>query len=197
MKRILVALLSVIPLFGVSALAGIPTTNSITVRWTAPGDDGNSGRAYRYDIRFSTAPITAANWNQASRATAMPLPTTPGLLQTCTIDNLVPSTKYYFRMKTADEKYNWSGLSNEFSMTTCGGVCLDHPGNVDCSPDNQVDISDLTSLIEYLYISTDPMCICLAEANIDADPLNNIDISDLTRLTDYLYISGLPISPCP
>lgn len=180
-----------------AAIAGVPTTHTITVRWTAPGDDGYSGKAYRYDIRFSTAPITAANWNQASRSTEMPLPATPGLLQTCTVYGLVPNTKYYFRMKTADEKYNWSALSNEISITTCGGVCADTPGNVDCSPDNIIDIADLTVLIQYLYVTTDPMCLCLAEANVDADPLKNIDISDLTRLTDYLYISRNPISPCP
>jgi hypothetical protein len=194
--KVLAKLSVVLCLFGSVCWAGIPTTHTITVRWTAPGDDGSSGKAYRYDIRFSTAPITSANWNQASRATAMPLPAPPGRLQTCTIFNLVPNTTYYFRMKTADEEFNWSGLSNAFSMTTCGGVCADTPGNVDCSPDNSVDIADLTVLIQYLFVSTDPMCFCLAEANVDSDPFNNVDIADISRLTDYLFISGIPLSPC-
>ena len=30
-----------------------PTTNSITLNWTAPGDDGSTGTATTYDIRYS------------------------------------------------------------------------------------------------------------------------------------------------
>lgn len=183
-------------LVGITVSAGIPTTHSITVRWTAPGDDGSTGRAYRYDIRFSTLPITATTWNQASRATEMPLPAVPGALQTCTISDLVPSTTYYFRMKTADEKYNWSGLSNQFSLTTCGGVCTGTAGNVDCSPDEIVDIADLSTLIAYLFITTDPMCLCLAEGNVDGDPANGIDISDIGHLTAHLFFGNTPLSPC-
>jgi hypothetical protein len=126
----------------------------------------------------------------------MPLPASPGALQTCTIYNLVPNTTYYFRMKTADEKYNWSGLSNQFSLTTCGGVCTGTAGNIDCSPDGVVDIADLTAIIAYLFISTDPMCVCLAEGNIDGDPANGVDIADISRLTEYLFFGQASLSPC-
>ena len=34
--------------------AGSHTTGSVTLTWTAPGDDGISGRATRYDIRYSS-----------------------------------------------------------------------------------------------------------------------------------------------
>ena len=38
----------------VSNLAtGSPTTSSITLTWTAPGDDGSTGTATSYDIRYS------------------------------------------------------------------------------------------------------------------------------------------------
>jgi hypothetical protein len=197
MRQVITRFIVGLCLIGASVHAGIPTTNTITIRWTAPGDDGTVGKAYRYDIRYSTSAITAANWDQANRAVAMPLPGTPGALQTCTVTGLVPNTTYYFRMKTADEKYNWSGLSNQFSMTTCGGVCTGTTGNVDCSPDNRVDVSDLTALLDYEYISTDPVCICLSEANIDGDPQGRIDISDIAKLIDYLYISLIPLPSCP
>ena len=32
--------------------------DSITVTWTAPGDDGNQGQASNYDLRYSQTPIT-------------------------------------------------------------------------------------------------------------------------------------------
>ncbi len=188
MLKVRVFLQVIFCLCAVSASAGIPSTSSITVRWTAPGDDKNVGRAYRYDVRYSTSPITAANWAQASPATQLPLPAQPGNLQTCTIYNLLPSTTYYFRMKTADEKYNWSGLSNLYSLTTCGGTCTGTSGNVDCSPDEVVDIADLATLLTYLYVSTDPMCFCLAEANVDGDALGHIDIGDIAAMIGYLYL---------
>jgi len=58
-----------------------------------------------------------------------------------------------------------------------------------------VDISDLSRLIDYLYISfTVPTC--LLSANTDGDPDNGVDISDLSALIDYLYISFTPPAAC-
>lgn len=66
--------------------------------------------------------------------------------------------------------------------------CLVTTGNIDCDPTDGADISDLTALIDNLYISLAPLC-CQKEANLDGSPDGNIDISDLTALIDYLYIS--------
>lgn len=66
--------------------------------------------------------------------------------------------------------------------------CVGLTGNVDCDPTDGADISDLTALIDNLYISFTPLC-CSAEANTDGSVDGNIDISDLTALIDYLYIS--------
>jgi hypothetical protein len=65
------------------------------------------------------------------------------------------------------------------------------PGDVDNS--GGVDISDLSYLIDYLYISFTPCCLLSAA---DVSPDGNIDISDLSRLIDYLYISFNPLQ-CP
>ena len=46
--------------------ASDPTEDSVTLTWTAPGDRGNTGTAASYDIRYSTSPITAANFSSAS-----------------------------------------------------------------------------------------------------------------------------------
>ncbi|HUV31541.1 MAG TPA: M6 family metalloprotease domain-containing protein [Acidobacteriota bacterium] len=74
--------------------------------------------------------------------------------------------------------------------------CVALTGNVDCDPDDIVDIGDLTSLIDYLFISQASLC-CDAEANTDGDEAATIDIGDLTRLIGYLFISNeLPVA-CP
>jgi hypothetical protein len=99
--------------------AAANTCYSVTLYWTAPGNDGNAGTAYAYDIRYSVSPITSANrWNAANRATGVPAPLTAGSSQEFTISGLLPSTTYYFALKTVDDKTNWSSLSNCASATT-------------------------------------------------------------------------------
>jgi hypothetical protein len=95
-----------------------PTSNSITLSWTAPGDDGNNGTATSYDIRYSTSPITDANWASATQATGEPTPLAAGTSQSFTVTGLLPATTYYFAIKTSDEVPNLSGLSNIPQGTT-------------------------------------------------------------------------------
>ena len=73
--------------------------------------------------------------------------------------------------------------------------CVGLTGNVDCDPTDGVDISDLSALIDYLYITFTPLC-CKQEGNVDGSVEGNIDISDLSALIDYLYISFTPPSGC-
>ena len=94
------------------------TTNSITLSWTAPGDDGGSGTATSYDIRYSTNSITEANWSSATQVTGEPLPQVAGTNQSMTISGLSTNTTYYFAIKTADEVPNISNISNVVSATT-------------------------------------------------------------------------------
>ena len=77
-----------------------------------------TGTAAQYDLRYSTASITAANFASATRWTGTPTPTAPGTRQTANVTGLLPNTTYYFALKTADEVPNWSGLSNVISRTT-------------------------------------------------------------------------------
>jgi hypothetical protein len=84
------------------------------------------------------------------------------------------------------------------SFVITGGAtscCVGLTGNVDCDALDGVDISDLSALIDFLYISFTPLC-CPAEANTDGDLLGGIDISDLSALIDYLYISFTPPAAC-
>ena len=88
------------------------TGTSIAVRWTAPGDDGNTGTATRYEIRYSTSAITSSNWSSATLATGAPVPAVAGTVQTYTLPGLNGSRTYYIAMKAFDEVGNTSPLSN-------------------------------------------------------------------------------------
>ncbi len=98
--------------------AGNATTSSITLTWTAPGDDGNTGTASSYDVRLSLAPITEANWASATPIIGEPTPAAAGNIENLTIVGLNAATTYYFGLKTSDETNNVSPLSNVASATT-------------------------------------------------------------------------------
>lgn len=98
--------------------AGGTDALSATLTWTASGDDGTSGTAASYEIRYSTAPINEANWVDATLAANVLAPKPAGESESFTIIGLQPSTVYYFALKVKDEEGNTSGLSNVAVHTT-------------------------------------------------------------------------------
>ncbi len=101
--------------------AGDPAEDSLTLTWTAPGDDGSTGTASTYDIRYSTSSITESNWDAATQVTGEPAPAAAGTSQSMTVSGLSASTTYYFAIKTADEVPNLSAISNIADGTTTSG----------------------------------------------------------------------------
>ena len=101
---------------------GTVTTSSVALSWTAPGDDGATGTATTYDVRYSTSTITAGNWASATQATGEPAPSVAGSAETFTVTGLSESTTYYFAIKTSDEVPNESAISNVPSTATADGT---------------------------------------------------------------------------
>lgn len=103
----------------VSSLAtATPTGSTVTLTWTAPGDDGTTGTATAYDIRWSSAPINDANFASAVAFATIPDPVAGGTFQSFVATGLQPATTYYFALRARDEAGNWSGTSNSPSGTT-------------------------------------------------------------------------------
>ncbi|HYJ32483.1 MAG TPA: fibronectin type III domain-containing protein [Candidatus Binatia bacterium] len=98
------------------------TGTSVSVRWTAPGDDGTTGTAASYDVRYSTSAITSSNWSSALQATGEPAPAAAGTSQSFTISGLSGSRTYYVAIKTTDDAGNVSVLSNVVNGTTSDTV---------------------------------------------------------------------------
>jgi hypothetical protein len=98
------------------ALVALPArcaaTVSVTLHWTAPGDDGMVGRATAYALRYSTAPITPANFASAKKIYGLPAPLPAGSLESFTITGLAAGTNFYFAIETCDDAGQWSQLSN-------------------------------------------------------------------------------------
>jgi phosphodiesterase/alkaline phosphatase D-like protein len=110
--------------------AGNSTVSSIRLTWTATGDDGATGTAERYDIRYSNTVITAATFGSATAVTGLPAPTVSGTSQTVTVSGLAANTTYYFAMKTADNVPNWSTVSNLPSGITLQTADITSPAAV-------------------------------------------------------------------
>ena len=120
-------------------------------------------------------------------------------------DGLLPGETYQVNVTATDYGPAFSDASYPLEtsldvgfvtvVTLSANCCIDLTGNIDCDPANQIDIADLTALIDNLYISLDPLC-CPAAANIDGDAEGGVDISDLSGLIDFLYISLIPTTAC-
>jgi hypothetical protein len=85
---------------------------SVTLSWTAPGDDSLSGQAAQYDLRYSTEAITDDNWDLATQPGGPAVPRSAGVPETLQINDLPLNAPLYFALKTRDEAANWSGMSN-------------------------------------------------------------------------------------
>lgn len=92
----------------------------------------------------------------------------------------------------------------DFSTASC---CVGLTGNANCAgygeDPEEPDISDIVRIIDFLYLSHDPLC-CLEEADVDVsgpsipeDPFSAVDISDIVFLIDHLYLSHKDLMSCP
>jgi hypothetical protein len=86
--------------------------DTLVLVWTAPGDDGTVGRATNYDLRMSTGPIDAGNYDQALQVGGLPAPANAGARQRTIIRGLTRGTTYYFALKSTDDVGNTSTISN-------------------------------------------------------------------------------------
>ncbi len=91
---------------------------SVMLEWAATGDDGMSGTATAYDVRYSTAPIDETNFHLAARVANPPKPVAPGVTQQFKVSGLAPLTTYYVALKVLDNVGNASALSNLATATT-------------------------------------------------------------------------------
>ncbi|MCP4685583.1 MAG: hypothetical protein GY867_09050 [bacterium] len=75
----------------------------------------------------------------------------------------------------------------------CEGCCVGFTGNVDCDVLDIVDISDIQTLIDHLFLSLAPLC-CVGEADLDNTGV--LDITDLSIIIDNQFLTLSPLPPC-
>uniref|UniRef100_A0A832I5Z7 Choice-of-anchor D domain-containing protein n=1 Tax=Eiseniibacteriota bacterium TaxID=2212470 RepID=A0A832I5Z7_UNCEI len=98
-----------------------PSSNAIGLAWTATGDDGTTGRASSYEIRYSTAPITdLASFLAATLVNGTPDPQPFGSPESFEVTGLDFNTTYFFALRAKDEFGNPGPVSNVATGTTLG-----------------------------------------------------------------------------
>jgi hypothetical protein len=111
---------------------------TMSLRWTAPGDDGTTGTATSYDIRYSTSAITTSSWASATTVTGEPVPAAAGTQQTFTLTGLTSGRGYYVAIRATDNAGNLSGLSNVPTATTADTTPPAPVHDLSLDPDSNV-----------------------------------------------------------
>ena len=157
-----------------------------TLTWTAPGDDGSSGTAYQYDIRYSQFPLTSENWDSAIQIENVPAPKEAGQKETLVVTGLEPDVSYYFGIKTFDECSNCSNISNVAVLTAPKAyLCGDADGN------GHINVSDVMVIVNHIFIyGNPPNPLEAGEANCDGA----INVSDAIHLVNYIFLDDK--APC-
>lgn len=101
----------------------LTTHNTMTLNWTAPGDDDNTGTASTYDLRYMER-SRSFDWETATPVSGEPSPGVAGSQESYTATGLDEATEYTWALKTADEVPNWSAMSNTAVDTTLGSLIV-------------------------------------------------------------------------
>ncbi|GBF51641.1 fibronectin type III domain protein [Leptospira ryugenii] len=120
-------------------IAFATSQNRGRLEWTAPGDDGSSGKAAGYLIFRSLNPITN---NATCTGTLIPhglVPKQSGARESLNIAGLVPNTDYYFCIKAMDD----SGNFNQWPPMTVSLRTFSAP---DTSPPSEITSLTATAL---------------------------------------------------
>ena len=118
----LAALLAIVGSSPAPARAATP--NSLTLDWTASGDDGTTGRATFYVLKYSTTDPGSTSldswWNNqgTQQASGVPTPAPSGNPETFDVIGLTPSTQYYFVIRAVDD----AGLISDYSNIASGST---------------------------------------------------------------------------
>ncbi len=103
------------------AHAASPNDSLAVLSWEAPGDDGATGVATRYELRYRITAVAGTDtlgwWNSATSLATLPIPSAAGVTDSVVVRGLNPGLNYYFMLRVADEVPNWSGFSNLVGVT--------------------------------------------------------------------------------
>ena len=114
--------------------------SSMTLRFTATGDDGAAGRACSYEVRYARTPIVdRASWDRATVVQGLPRPQPSGTVESLRVP-IPPEEEarpYFFALRVLDQ------VGNASPLTTASGTSV--AAAVPFRDDFETDSSDWTT----------------------------------------------------
>ena len=177
------------------------TDSSVTLAWTASGDDGETGTADSYEIRMSKTVMHWLNFDSATVLSNVPTPQASGTTEHFEIQNLESDSTYYFALKVYDENNNCNGISNVVNVTCINDFVVNFPddGLADAvracinKPSGNIYKSDLL-FVENLHAaeySISDLSGIQYFPRLRILNLTNNDISDLSPLSTMVQLEEL------
>lgn len=158
-------------------------TAVIKLRWTAPGDDGNTGSATSYDLRArlsTSGPLdTQYEWDNAFQFYNEPIPSPASQLDSILISGLPAGSQFYFCIRSYDDANNISGFSNS---PLVGATIPDFYIAGDVNNSGTVNGIDAIFLISYLNGLNE---IPEPQGRADVNGLPGINGLDVSYLINY------------
>ena len=109
---------------------------------------------------------------------------------------------YQARARDAESQHSILSMGTRVEAGYVPPCCVGTTGDVNCSPGGVVDISDVQTLIDNLFLTLTPLC-CEESANLNypgsgsATTDTLVDITDLSLLIDNQFLTLTPLPPCP
>jgi Subtilase family len=97
--------------------AGWTVPDSVVLTWTAPGDNGNVGRAMRYELRVTSVRTAATDFSVGFR-TDLAAPDSSGTPQRFALHVTAPMTPLFFSIRARDAAGNVGAPSNVAALLT-------------------------------------------------------------------------------
>lgn len=108
--------------------------------------------------------------------------------------NFPPSNQWLWNDSTIHSySPTWNG---PYCFTiSSAGCCVGLTGNVNNDPGNTVTLTDLTGLVNNLFVTFTPVG-CRSEANTSGDAACGVTLTDLTVMVNYLFVTFTPPASC-
>ena len=102
----------------VRVYSAVSETGRVQLTWVAPGDDGNTGTADRYELFMSSQPFDGQTIGAASLYGNPPTPLAAGTLQSMVADQLPGEQRHWFGLRAVDEAGNVGPLAGAVEAVT-------------------------------------------------------------------------------
>jgi hypothetical protein len=160
------------------------TSGTVDLTWTAPGDDGNTGTASTYIVRYGTSAITTETaWAAANDVSGEPTPGPAGSAESMTVSGLTPGQTYYFAIKTQDEVPNTSGLSTTSPSAVAGAtVSISHLEVIQVTQDTTNSVPLIAGKPTLVRVYVD--CVDCAQGAKLPGVTGTLEVSTAPRLFD-------------